>query len=76
MSRLKLPAALLVMGAMSLGAPASAAPLTSLSAAAARRRSRVTWSRCVTADGTEEGTAAGADGMADGVSQRPHLPAL
>jgi hypothetical protein len=33
MSRLKIPAALLVMGAISLGAPAVAAPLTSLSAA-------------------------------------------
>ena len=34
MSRLKIPAALLVMGAMSLGVPAIAAPVTSLSAAA------------------------------------------
>jgi hypothetical protein len=34
MSKLKIPAALLVIGAMSLGEPAGAAPLTSLSAAA------------------------------------------
>ena len=34
MSKLKIPAALLVIGAMSLGAPAIAAPVTSLSAAA------------------------------------------
>jgi hypothetical protein len=34
MSRLKIPAALLVMGAISLGASAIAAPVTSLSAAA------------------------------------------
>ena len=34
MSRLKIPAALLVMGAVSLGAPAMAAQVTSLSAAA------------------------------------------
>ena len=34
MSRLNIPAALLVIGAMSLGAPAVAAPVTSLSAAA------------------------------------------
>jgi len=34
MSRHKIPAALLVMGAMSLGVPAIAAPVTSLSAAA------------------------------------------
>jgi len=34
MSSLKIPAALLVMGAISLGAPATAAPLMSLSAAA------------------------------------------
>lgn len=34
MSRLHIPAALLVMGAMSLAAPAIAAPVTSLSAAA------------------------------------------
>ena len=34
MSKLKIPAALLVIGAMSLGMPAVAAPVTSLSAAA------------------------------------------
>ena len=34
MSKLKIPAALLVIGAMSLGVPAIAAPVTSLSAAA------------------------------------------
>jgi len=34
MSSIKVPAALLVMAAMSLGAPATAAPLTSLSAVA------------------------------------------
>jgi len=34
MSKLKIPAALLVMGAVLLGAPAMAAPVTSLSAAA------------------------------------------
>ena len=34
MFRLKIPAALLVMGAVSLGAPAIAAPVTSISAAA------------------------------------------
>jgi hypothetical protein len=34
MSKLKIPAALLVIGAVSLGAPAIAAPVTSLSAAA------------------------------------------
>jgi hypothetical protein len=34
MSKLNIPAALLVIGAMSLGVPAIAAPVTSLSAAA------------------------------------------
>jgi hypothetical protein len=34
MSKLKIPAALLVFGAMSLGVPAIAAPVTALSAAA------------------------------------------
>jgi hypothetical protein len=34
MSKLKIPAALLVIGAMSLGVPAIAAPVTSFSAAA------------------------------------------
>jgi hypothetical protein len=34
MSKLKIPAALLVIGAMSLGVPAIAAPVTPLSAAA------------------------------------------
>jgi hypothetical protein len=34
MSKLKIPAALLVIGAMSLGVPATSAPVTPLSAAA------------------------------------------
>jgi hypothetical protein len=70
MSKLKIPAALLVIGAMSLGVPAIAAPVSPLSAAAKPMAQESELVQVRWHGGCAGGTA-GAAGMVDAIAAIP-----